>query len=161
MSRIRQATIGVGLVLIAASLMAGLPASARAPYFDWTFDPVAFDPPQPVRFELDNGLVVYFLANEELPVITMTALTHTGEVYAPAAKTGLGEITGEVLVTGGTESRTPEEVDEALEFLGIRWSGSIGDESGSFAMHCLAKDFATALDLLADLLQHPGFDEAK
>ncbi len=150
-------TLGIITIVLSATSLAG----AQNPYAKWQFDDINFNPPVPERFELSNGLVVFFLPDDQLPVVTMSAIIRAGEAYVPVGKAGLGGIVGEALVTGGTESRTPDEVDEQLEFLGIQWSGTVNMESAEFSMQCLAKDYPTALSLLADLLIRPGFEQSR
>ncbi|MBI3872807.1 MAG: insulinase family protein [candidate division Zixibacteria bacterium] len=150
-----------GLLAILVALWPAATVRATNPYLKWKYEDMKFNPPVPERFVLDNGLVVFFLRDTTLPVVTLTALVRAGSVYVPEEKAGLGGIAGDVLVTGGTTSRTPDEVDQQLEFLGIRWEGSVDLESSDFSLHCLAKDFAAGLALYADLLLHPGFDSAK
>lgn len=146
---------------IAALVFIPAVAHAQNPYARWKFEEINFNPPVPERFVLPNGLVVYFLPDTQLPVVTVSAIVRAGEAYVASEKTGLGAVAGEALVTGGTKTRTPDQVDEQLEFLGIQWSGSVGMESAEFSMQCLSKDFPTALDLLADLLVNPGFEQSR
>lgn len=149
----------VGLVAIGA--LAAAAFAAPNPYASWKFDEVDFNPPTPERFELSNGLIVYFLPDRQLPVVTISAIVRTGEAYVPAGKSGLGGIVGEAFVTGGSETRTPGQIDEQLEFLGIRWSGAVNMESAEFSMQFLSKDYPTAIDLLSDLLVNPGFEQSR
>lgn len=148
-------------LLIAGMLLLPAVAHAQNPFARWKFEEINFNPPTPERFVLPNGLVVYFLPDNQLPVVTISAIVRAGEAYVASGKTGLGAVTGEALVTGGTKSRTPDQVDEQLEFLGIQWSGSVGMESSEFSMQCLSKDYSTAVDLLADLLVNPGFEQSR
>jgi len=62
--------------------------------------------PEPVRFELGNGMVVHLVEDHELPIIGVTALIRTGNRWEPAGKTGLAAITGTVMRTGGTATRS-------------------------------------------------------
>ncbi len=143
------------------ALAVSAPALAKAPYFDWQFDPINFDPPVPERWVMENGMVVQFLHDDRLPVVTILAIVRTGDIYLPGDKTGLASITGQALVTGGTETRSPDDFDNSIEFLGINFDGSIGEESGQLSMECLTKDVDTAFTMFADILQHPRFDSAK
>lgn len=154
-------TIAIALTGLLLTLAVSGPALARAPYFDWKYDPIKFDPPVPERWVMDNGMVVQFLHDDRLPVVTMLAIVRTGDVYLPDDKAGLGSISGQALVTGGTETRTPDDFDNSIEYLGIDFGGSIGEESGRLSMECLTKDVDTAFTMFADILQHPRFDSAK
>jgi zinc protease len=142
-------------------VMAAGTGLAKSPYFDWTYDPIDFNPPVPERFVFDNGMVVHFLPDDRLPVVTFAAIVRTGEIYVPADKAGLAGIAGRTLTTGGTETRSPEEFEAQVDNLGIRLNGSIGDESGELSMNCLSKDVDTAVALFAELLCKPAFDSAR
>lgn len=150
---IAAALIGMAVV--------GSQAQAQNPYAKWKFEDINFNPPVPERFVLANGMIVYFLPDNQLPVVTISAIARAGEAFVPADKAGLGGVVGEALTTGGTTSRTPDQVDEQLEYLGIQWDGSVGMESAEFSMQCLSKDYATALELLADLMVNPGFEQSR
>lgn len=157
----RPRLIAIALLSVTVMLAFGGPVIAKAPYFDWTYDPIKFDPPVPERWVMDNGMVVQFLPDDRLPVVTVLAIVRGGEAYLPADKAGLAAITGQALVTGGTDTRSPDDFDSRIEYYGIHFDGSIGDEAGDVSMECLTKDLDTAFTMFADILQHPRFDSAK
>ena len=118
-------------------------------------------PPVPDRFELDNGMIVYLLEDHELPIIDISVRIRTGSIYEPADKVGIATITGAVMRTGGTTSRTGDELDEILENLAASVETGIGDDSGSASMSVLKEDLDTGLSILADILMNPAFREDK
>ena len=160
-SLFRRSLWAGALLTIVLCAVVVTPSEGRSPYFDWTYDPIQFNPPVPERFVMDNGLTVHFLPDDRLPVVTVAATVRTGEVHVAAEKAGLAGITGSGLVTGGTASLMPDELDAKMEFLGIRLNGSIGDESGDFSLRCLAKDLDAGFSVFAELLQKPRFDSTK
>jgi len=118
-------------------------------------------PPVPDRFELDNGMIVYLLEDHELPIIDISVRIRTGSLYEPADKVGLAAITGAVMRTGGTTSKTGDELDEILENLAASVETGIGDDSGSASVSVLKEDLDTGLSILADILMNPAFREGK
>ncbi len=118
-------------------------------------------PPVPDRFELDNGMIVYLLEDHELPIIDISVRVRTGSLYEPADKVGLASITGAVMRTGGTTTKTGDELDEILENLAASVETGIGDDSGSASVSVLKEDLDTGLSILADLLMNPVFREDK
>ena len=58
---------------------------------------------------------MYLLENHELPLISGFALVRTGNLFDPKDKIGLAELTGTVMRSGGTKSKTGEQLDEQLE----------------------------------------------
>jgi zinc protease len=125
------------------------------------FQPIMFEPPSPTRFTLDDGMVVYFLEDHELPVITMQALVKTGRIYEPEDKVGLAWITGEVMRNGGTSSLTAEEVNEALDYTAATVESEIGLEQGKVTLDCLSKYLDQALKIYSEILKNPRFDGEK
>jgi len=125
------------------------------------FDPVAFTIPEVERVVLENGIIVYLLPDQELPLVTISAMIRAGAVYEPADKVGLAGLTGAVMRTGGTARMTGDQIDEELEFLAASISVSIGDEAGSAFLDILKKDLPRGLAVFADILRTPVFEPAK
>lgn len=118
-------------------------------------------PPVPQRVELDNGMIVYLMEDHEFPIIDIDVQIRTGAIYEPADKVGLADITGTVMRTGGTISKTGDELDEILESLAASVEVGIGDDSGYASMSVLREDLDTGLAILADVLMNPAFREDK
>lgn len=125
------------------------------------FEPVQFNPPEPERLVLDNGLVVYLLEDHELPLVTVTATIRTGSWLDPPDKLGLAALTGSTMRTGGTARMSAAEVDEELERLAAQVSVGIGQMSGSAILDVLTKDLDRGLRIFADILRAPAFDPAR
>ncbi|MFQ5677548.1 MAG: M16 family metallopeptidase, partial [bacterium] len=117
--------------------------------------------PEVKQVTLDNGMQLFLLEDHELPLINVSARIRTGSIYEPAEKIGLASITGQVMRTGGTKSRTGDEIDEILESIAASVETSIGESSGSASMSVLKKDFDTGLTILADVLMNPEFRQDK
>ena len=117
--------------------------------------------PEPTRFELGNGMVVYLVEDHELPTITVSARVRTGDRWEPVEKAGLASITGTVMRTGGTATRKGDQLDEELDRLGASVETGIGEDSGNASVSVLKEDIDTGLSILADVLQHPAFPQDK
>jgi len=126
-----------------------------------TFPPVEFTPPEPDRVVLENGMVVYFLEDHELPLINMTATIRTGSWLDPADKIGLASLTGSVMRTGGGGGLSSKQVDEELEQFAGDVSISIGRQSGSASLDVLSKDVKRGLQIFEGLIQTPAFEPAR
>lgn len=118
---------------------------------------VDFKPPKGARQVLDNGMVVYLMKDNTLPVVHMTAFIRTGKLNDPLEKIGLGEMTAGLLKDGGTLKYKPEEIDKTLEFLAASVETSLGIEEARANMTVLKKDLDAVLDIYADVLQNPAF----
>ena len=117
--------------------------------------------PEPVRFELPNGMVVYLIEDHELPKITLHATVRVGSRWDPVGKTGLAAITGTVMRTGGSTTQSGDQLDEELDRLGASVETGISEESGGAFASLLKEDLDRGLAIMADLLQHPAFPQDK
>ena len=117
--------------------------------------------PEPIRFQLSNGMIVYLLEDHTLPLIEGSVLVRTGSQYEPAEKVGLASLTGQVMRTGGTTTKTGDELDEMLEKVGASVETYIGTTSGGARLSVLKEDIDMGLSVLADLLKNPAFRDDK
>ena len=117
---------------LAADLTSNDPRTMR-------FPTVEFNPPDAERVVLENGMVVYLLEDHELPLVT----------------------TGAVMRTGGSAGMSPDEVDEELEQLAASMSIGFAKESGSASLDVLKKDLKRGLQIFADLLRRPAFEQGR
>jgi zinc protease len=113
------------------------------------------------RVTLANGMQLMLLEDHELPLINASAMIRTGSVYEPADKIGLASITGTVMRTGGTTTKTGDQIDEELEQIAASVGTGIGLNSGRASMSVLKEDVDKALVILADVLMNPAFPEDK
>ena len=117
--------------------------------------------PQPTRIVLDNGMVVFLLEDHELPTVHVSARIRTGSRLEPAGKVGLASLTGTVLRSGGTTTRTGDQLDDYLESKAASIETGIGVTAGSASMTCLSEDFSEVFPVFGDVLRNPRFDPGK
>lgn len=141
-------------LVMAGDLVLDNPRSMR-------FPTVEFNPPDAERLVLDNGMVVYLLEDHELPLVTINATLKTGSWLDPADKVGLAGMTGAAMRTGGSASMSPDEVDEELEQLAATISIGFSKESGSASLDVLKKDLKRGVQIFADLLRRPAFEQSR
>ena len=125
------------------------------------YPPLQLHFPKAERKKLKNGMVVYLLPDHEIPIVNISTLIRTGNVYDPPDKVGLAQMTGEVMRTGGTTSLTADQLDEELEFHSIYLTTVIDRESGTASLSVLTRDLDKELGLFFDVLRHPVFDQKK
>lgn len=123
--------------------------------------PLVLHPASPERFELKNGIRVYFLHNDRLPLVTVRAVIRTGAIWEPNEKRGVAELTGRMMRSGGAGEVGPDAFDERLDFLATELNTDIETEEGSATLSCLADQLGPSLTLFADVLRRPLFDEGK
>ena len=62
--------------------------------------------PEYQRVELENGMIVYLAEDHEFPLVELSATIDVGGIYEPDDKVGLASMTGSVMRSGGTTSRS-------------------------------------------------------
>src|SRR5438105_1100642 len=120
-----------------------------------------FHPQQPKRIELPNGLVIFLQEDHELPLIDGQIRIRGGGRNLPGSKTGMMSIYGRAWRTGGTESKTGDQLDDMLEARAAKVETSGGIDSTFLSWSCLKGDFQDVFAVALDLLQHPAFREDK
>jgi zinc protease len=150
------------VALLTVSIAAAQPGKPAASFKDLKFgEPGRIRIPEVIRFQLPNGMTVMLVEDSELPTINVSALIRAGSRWEPAAKTGLAAITGTVMRTGGSTSRSGDQLDRELDRLAASVEIGLGGDSGNANIFCLKEDIDKALPILADLLQHPAFPQDK
>jgi zinc protease len=128
---------------------------------------LTFRPPPPVKvpeipsYTLPNGMKVYLLENHELPLVSGFVLVRTGNLFDPKDKIGLAELTGSVMRSGGTKTRTGEQLDEQLESIAASVETSIGETSGRAGFSSLKENIDDVLAIFQDVLMNPEFRQDK
>ncbi len=145
----------------AAASAAGQPAArpATAPsYKDLKFPPLRpIQIPKVAAFTLPNGMKLYLLEDHELPVVNGVARVRTGNLFDPAEKIGLATMTGMVIRTGGTRTKTGEQLDEQLEDIAASVESNIGETAGSVSFSALKGNTDEVLGVFKDVIAAPEF----
>jgi predicted Zn-dependent peptidase len=154
---------GIVAALVASSVWAATnpPVSASPDPRAMTFPTEPFSPPKAERVTLPNGIIVYLLEDHELPLVSLSAMVRTGSMYEPSDKVGLAEVTGTVIRTGGTASRSGDELDDALEFVGAEMGSWAGLDSAGASLNVLTKDLTSGAEMFAEMLMRPAFAQEK
>ncbi|MFI5181796.1 MAG: insulinase family protein [Thermoanaerobaculia bacterium] len=160
MSRIAKTPLAA---LATALLLA--PALLLAQAKDWKDIPTpalkSFTIAKPTRIALPNGMVILLMEDHELPLINASALVRGGLRDDPAEKTGLSSVAAQVWRTGGTKSKTGDELDDFLEARAAKVETSSGMGNSTASLSCLKGDFDSVLGVFDELLRSPEFREEK
>jgi zinc protease len=140
---------------------AAKPPARTAPAASWHAVPIPplrpFHPQEPRRVELPNGMVIFLQEDHELPLIDGTIRIRGGSREEPAEKTGLVAIYADVWRTGGTTSKTGDQLDDFLEAHAARVEASESQDSTFLAWSSLKENFDQVFPVVLDLLEHPEF----
>lgn len=121
----------------------------------------SFTQAQPKRVELANGMVIFLQEDHELPLIRGSALIHGGSRDVPADKAGLVGILAGSWRTGGTETKTGDQLDDILEARAARVETSGSEDSTRVSLDVLKGDFDFVFPIFVELLQRPAFRQDK
>ena len=121
----------------------------------------AFHPQIPRRIELSNGMVIFLQEDHELPLIDAVAYIKGGAKQEPAGKVGLVSIYGRAWRTGGTQDKTGDQLDDALEARAAKVETGGGMDTTTISLSCLKQDFDLVFGVFNDVLRHPEFRQDK
>lgn len=152
------AAVALALVGMAAPTAAQrwTPDEARSA----TFPPLEFEPPEPARHDLSSGIPVFFFEDHALPLVSLFARFRGGPSLLPRELFGAASAVPVMLRTGGTRTLAPDSLEERLDFYAIQTGFGGGGENAVNSINTLAKHFPVAVEIWADMVQHPGFDSA-
>ncbi len=101
--------------------------------------------------KLRNGLTVIVVENHKLPQVSFRIFVDTDPVREGDAA-GYVSMAGELL-SKGTKTRTKEQLDEEVDFIGATLTSDANGVSGA----CLSKHTDKLLELLSDVMLNPAF----
>jgi zinc protease len=109
---------------------------------------------------LDNGLTVLLRRNATVPIVQCQVFGKGGQRFEPEQLPGVSLFMA-TLLTKGTQSRSKQQIAQAIEGLGGSLSASSGRNTYSVSLAVLKDDYQVGLELLADVLQHPVFPQTE
>lgn len=107
---------------------------------------------------LESGLEVYGITNTEVPLVQFSLEIKGGLLLEDTSKIGVSNLLANLL-TKGTASKTPQELEAAIELLGANISVYAGDENISLYGSTLAKNYVETMALVKEILLEPRWDE--
>jgi zinc protease len=147
------------LTLAAAALVS---AQTVPSYKDLKYPPLRQPQiPEPAQVTLSNGMRVFLLEDHELPLIRGVALIHTGNLFDPPDKKGLSQVMADVLRSGGTKSKSGDQIDEQLENLAASVESGMDETSASMSFSALKESVDPVLETFKDLMTGPEFRQDK
>ena len=120
----------------------------------------ALDFPDIQHLRLSNGIAVDYAHRDAVPITQVALSFNAGySADAPGAR-GLQSMTMSLL-DEGTETRTSQQVAEELERLGASLASGGSADRSIVTMSALSANIGPSLDLLADVVKHPAFNQAE
>ncbi len=118
--------------------------------------PVAATPVKRERFVLPNGLVLIVQENHANSTVAVRANLKAGKAYDLAGKTGLADMTANLL-DRGTTMRTSQQIAEELEGAAADISTGTGWETVGIRGKALSGDTELLVRNMADQIRHATF----
>lgn len=122
-------------------------------------DPVVV-PPQVWTDEFANGIKLYGISYDEVPLVTYSLVIKGGHLLDTPELSGTASLLA-AMMTEGTESKTPEELEEAIDMLGARINVYGGEQSISINVNTLTRNFGKTVDLVEEILMEPRWDSVQ
>jgi zinc protease len=131
--------------------------------FDRTHQPA--DGPDPLLAlpeiwadELANGMMVYGIEHNELPLVQYSIVLKGGHYLDKLEKSGVASLLATMMMEG-TKNKSPLELEEAIEKLGASIRVSASNTSITIRVTTLARNYEKTLALVEEILLEPRWDE--
>lgn len=110
------------------------------------------------KFEFPNGLRLLVKESHRLPFVEFRAVFKGGVLAETPANSGVTQLMSKMLLKG-TRTRSAESIATEIESVGGSIDSYAGNNSFGVNAEVMSGDFASALELLADVLMNPAFPE--
>lgn len=109
------------------------------------------------RSELPNGVPVLGIEDHEVPLVQFELRMKGGQLLEEGGRVGVANLLAESMTTG-TATKTPAELEKAIDMLGASITVSAGTQSFTIRGSTLARRYAETMVLLQEILLEPRFD---
>jgi zinc protease len=108
--------------------------------------------------ELANGMKIYGIAQNELPLVQFSLTIKGGQLLDDMGKIGVANLITDMMMEG-TKNKTPIELEEAIDETGANINMFTERESITMSVNCLASKFGDVYQLVEEILLEPRWDE--
>ncbi len=152
-----------GEATVAKSGTESKPAEKMTSSFDRSVEPPRGPSPETTVPEVwthtyKNGLRIYGIENQELPLVEWALSLKGGLLLDDLEKVGVANLMTDIMMEG-TESRTPLELEEAIDLLGSRINMFTGRESITIQANTLTSKLKDTYAIFEEILMEPRWDE--
>jgi predicted Zn-dependent peptidase len=106
---------------------------------------------------LNNGLTIVSDRLDYIDSVSINILVKVGSRYEPPELNGISHFL-EHMAFKGTATRSAKQIAEEFDAIGGYFNAYTGRENTFYSTRLLSENTETALDILADILQHSVFD---
>jgi zinc protease len=122
--------------------------------------PAKVDLPPLDEFKLSNGLQVFVVRNDRLPVVSFQLAIKAGRQQEPRARLGVAEATADMMVKG-TRQHDAIGLAKAIDFVGGTIGADATFEATLLSCSVLARNQQTCLQLLPEMLTQSTFPDSE
>ena len=122
--------------------------------------PAAIELPKIDEFKLANGLTVFVVKKDRVPVVAMQLAVRAGRMHEPRSRLGVSDLTADMLVKG-TQQHDAVALARAIDAVGGTISASSTFEATLISCNVLARNASTCLSLLPEMVAQSTFPEAE
>ncbi len=119
-----------------------------------------FNAPAIWTSQLKNGMKVYGIEQNELPLVQFSIQIKGGMQLDDPKKIGTAALVDAMLMEG-TKNKTPQQLEEAIGQLGAFITVNSSSEDITLSGNTLARNFPQVLKLAEEILLEPRWDEAE
>jgi zinc protease len=109
---------------------------------------------------LSNGMKVYGLESNEIPLVNFEIVLNGGHWADPLEKSGVASLLASMLMQG-TVNKTAAELEEAIDLLGASINVSTNNEEMRIRATCLQRNFEPTFALVQEILLQPRWDKTE
>tara|TARA_R110002020_G_scaffold293535_2_gene508967 strand:+ start:50022 stop:52850 length:2829 start_codon:yes stop_codon:yes gene_type:complete len=114
--------------------------------------------PEVWRDELENGLGILGIENDEVPLVNFSLTIDGGQLLENQDLPGVVNLLAEMM-TKGTATKTPVELEQEIELLGSYISINAQPENITIMGTSLAKNYDKTMALVEEMILEPRWDE--
>ncbi len=119
---------------------------------------INFDTPEIDTFLLPNGIEVFFVRKEKLPIVYTNIFCDAGSKFDIPELKGTAYLTS-LLIDEGAGKLNALEISDAFEKLGSIFNVSADHDSACFSLLSLSENFKSSFDIVSQILLEPLFGE--
>jgi zinc protease len=117
-------------------------------------------PPAPTAWQLPGGARVLHRTHGSVPLVSLYLVIPRGAETDPVKQAGLSYLMGDLLDEGAGKL-SALELNERLQLLATDLAVSVSVDYVLVAMNTIVENFAASVDLLADVVRRPRFEESE
>ncbi|MBG6132226.1 zinc protease [Aquimarina sp. EL_43] len=114
--------------------------------------------PQSWSTSLSNGMKVYGIEQNELPLVNFSLIISGGHLLDSFDKIGVANLMTDIMMEG-TATKTPEQLEEEIELLGASIRMYTTREAIIVRGNTLVRNLDKTMDLIGEILLEPRWDE--